>query len=293
LWSLTLCFMAKEQVRLVIAGRALTFTPGTARVEACRPPHVPVPKPGPCRGLKVGDGAKVGKAPKRGKGASVRSRLEGAIASGVKTRRRLGRGAVSDVQLVTYNDGTQAVEKLSQNFEKASAKGQTDAEELAVLVAKALGVRVPETVRTGPKTVVMEYLPDDPATGRYTRADMAELAQRGVPDAVRIGLLDVLTRNQDRHMGNVLVGGDRKRLTAIDQGDAWQAQGIHGKGVFGGVFTEDANPLTAADVDEVARRLEELRPEFERLGRGKWYAASVKELDWVRERAAGKKRVIS
>lgn len=41
---------AGQQVTLIVAGKPLTFTHGADRVEACLPPHVPVPRKGPCKG---------------------------------------------------------------------------------------------------------------------------------------------------------------------------------------------------------------------------------------------------
>ncbi|NRQ39579.1 hypothetical protein HII36_48290 [Nonomuraea sp. NN258] len=56
---------------------------------------------------------------------------------------------------------------------------------------------------------------------------------------------------------------------------------------------QGANPLIGADVAEVRRRLRELRPAFERLGRGHWLDYSLHALDQLAGNTSGARNLIA
>jgi hypothetical protein len=133
-----------------------------------------------------------------------------------------------------------------------------------------------------------------------------------------MGLLDALVGNPDRNDGNMIFDDDG-RATGIDHAMSYDMLGFHDRyktftttpqlergavtpadfgpaegpllyfvtsGEQRNEWTAD-NPLTAADVAEVRRRLEELRPDYDKLGRGDWLDRSLEVLDRLAEHAGG------
>ncbi|MFF0721336.1 phage minor capsid protein [Micromonospora sp. NPDC003816] len=225
-----------------------------------------------------------------------RPSLADRVATGEKSRDPLGGGVMADTYRVRLNDGTSAVYKRAKDSSGRPAVEQQDAEELGALVARAVGVRAPEIHRASRTEVYMSYLDgqvfaelDDAAAGALQRSD----------EGARLGLADLLMGNTDRNSGNLLV--DRGRIAAIDHGGAfeWHPEYNRPSGTpqfrddwwsaYGSSDTEQwhANPLSADDIALLRQRLDDLRAEFDRLGRADWWAAMMERLRALEAHATG------
>jgi hypothetical protein len=171
-----------------------------------------------------------------------------------------------------------------------SPKDQQDAEELGAMIARAIGVKTPAIVRVSDAQIVMEY-EDEASPGTSLPSWRADALYK-TPDGVKMGLLDVLISNPDRHHGNYLVDDDEKQITAIDHGFAWEdLEDYYPSPFVRGNFGR-ANPLSPADVEELRPKLAALRPEFERMGHLDWYNQMDELFTWVAQRATGTERVL-
>ncbi|MFD7658710.1 hypothetical protein ACFV4N_32450 [Actinosynnema sp. NPDC059797] len=218
------------------------------------------------------------------------------LPAGQPSARPLGDGSMGDTELVTYPDGTRLVRK--RNGSKAEACGAdpvrlTDAEDLAPHVMAAVGLPYAAVHRTAPDEVLMEYVEGRSGThltgGRHVPDDYTDS-----PDGRLLGLLDHITANRDRNSDN-WIRTDQGRLVGIDHGDAFN----------GDVFTtspfartlydhsdriptlRDNNEFSPADMDRLGRRLQALRPQFERRGRADWHDAMMRRHREVAARATG------
>nr|WP_221374386.1 hypothetical protein [Actinoplanes polyasparticus] len=228
------------------------------------------------------------------------------LASGIVSAKLLSGGAVGDVRLVTFGDGSQAVQKLAQRtFAGVSVKDLTDAEDLAGRLGRAIGAPVPEVVRTNPAEVFMEYIPNarpgESALSRFGYGVARGGAWEGFldsDDGRKLGVLDLIIGNGDRHTENWLVREDGT-IAGIDHGLSWRSTtGGPNKppqftSEFAGRFyggernTWRDNDLTRADVAWMRQQVEALRPDFVRLGRGDWLDYSLMRLDQIGDRATG------
>jgi hypothetical protein len=253
-------------------------------------------------------------------------------AFGTARREQLTGGKLGVVERITLDDGTTVVSKENlTDWYGMDGRHQTDAEQLAFLVAGAVGAPVPAVYRRDPQRVYMEWaegrLAEEVFQERFGgNALAASLADIGadeqvrdlfeMEDAVRLGLLDMLTGNVDRHVGNWFVTDDG--LVGIDHGNSWSptrlqpalngspkqaeeaiavmmSDGLAAHFVgFDGDETEFLrdNPLTAEDIAELRRRLEELRPRFVKLGREEWLEYSLIVLDYLARFAKGDRSML-
>lgn len=219
--------------------------------------------------------------------ASREAALSDAVASGVASEHGLSGGEAADVKLITTSSGARVIlKKTKEDMGNWSPKDQTDAEELASAVAEAVGVRAPAMRRVRSDTAYQEFIPG---------ASAKQLYGKGVPDhilnsddGIRLGLLDRITNNTDRHAGNWLVA-DSGGIAAIDNGMAFNYSTTIGHNPFGKAhFGEDTpNALTPADAAEMRARLEALKPRFTAMGRTKWYRAMMAQFDDVERNANG------
>jgi hypothetical protein len=206
-------------------------------------------------------------------------------------------GQTSVTELATAPDGTRAVRKTPRpGTDPEDARFLADGEELAALLAEAVGAPVPRVYRDGPGSVWVEYV-DGPPAGP---ADLT-----GSPEEVRIGLLDALTGNGDRYSdrsGNLKVR--HGRLVGYDHGGAWLPAELGYEGPFirepqapvrhfiessgddGTGRWRDSPPLPAAELAMIRVRVEALRPAFRRAGRGAWLDYSLAALDQIAGRAS-------
>lgn len=219
-------------------------------------------------------------------------------------RTKLSGGVSAATSLVTGPDGERVVHKRALEFSSdasevaESVRQQSDAEQLASLLGRAIDAPVARVYRNEPDAVWMEFIADteDPSSN-----DMFDLLQGA--DGVRLGLLDVLSSNSDRNSGNLLVKDGR--LIGIDHGWSWGSAGVEEmrQTVIGWAdrpiwhfvnqldqYARD-NPLHPDDIDVLRDRLEALRPDFDKLGRGQWLDYSLMILDELRPHAKGTERL--
>jgi len=214
--------------------------------------------------------------------------LSSALASGVASERALSGGEAGETQLITFKDGTWVIKKkIVEDMGGWSPKEQADAEELATYVAAALDVQAPKAKRISKDTLYLGYVPGK--TARETHG-------KGVPDAilssdqgVRMGLLDHITNNTDRHSGNWVMNDDG--IAAIDNGMMFNYSTTIGHNPFGKAhFDEDTpNSLTPEDVAAVRSRLEALEPKFREMRRLGWHRKMMSQLNEVERNASGKR----
>jgi hypothetical protein len=244
---------------------------------------------------------------------------------GVAERHTLAAGEVGEVERIVLDDGTEVFFKQNTDWDDdRTAEVATDAEQLAAQLGGVLGAPVPRVYRTGADTMYTDWAQGRSSIEFWTNPMAARMDRppdndvvRGLvesPAGRRLGLMDVLTHNTDRHPGNWLVG-DGGQITGIDHGMAWmdgvtadglsdqeflQAARADMRGPFMlGFFDEahfdetdevrlrDLDFLSAGDVAEMRQRLEALRPEFERLGRGGWLDYSQRMLSLIEPHATG------
>jgi hypothetical protein len=215
------------------------------------------------------------------------------------------RGTSGETLLFKLPDGRKIIRKRIADYGvPEAAKRDADAEQLGSLVAGALEVRAPRVYRVGNGEMFIEFAPGEligNADLPITRT-LDELPDQRM--VTRIGLLDALTGNNDRHDGNLIV--DNGEVTAIDQGLAWSWIGIRKYGMdavdsnrpgarfvhhdlpsFQGQAPWVENPMTDADVELTRERLEALRPDFKRVGREDWLDHSLSMLDEIALYAEG------
>lgn len=220
----------------------------------------------------------------------------------VVSENRLAGGVIGDTRIRTYADGTKLV------WKKAKTKHENDAEQLAALTGRALGLNAPRIYRNEENAVNMEF-----AEGKVAyNAPVMSYQVDGVPqriadtqDGRMMGLLDLLIDNSDRHNGNWLIRPDG-RYVPIDHGYAFAGRpgrrlpdprtakrvrsgfAEHYYAPPGGRdLTWTHNDLTKGDVVEIRRRLEKLRPDFDHVGRADWHRFMMERLDEIGQNANG------
>lgn len=238
------------------------------------------------------------------------------LASGVASRRTLSNSDnYSKVDLVTFGDGSTAVHKTGKTWpgtwRPQSMVEEHDAEELGALVAEELGLRPPSVFRASPDDAYFDYISDDKATLAMEKVGWGRDVPSSYVDSLdgrRMGLLDTLTENRDRNDGNWFISNTDDQLIPIDHGLSWAASIRDDPAVpeatgnpFVGHYIDSSaaewmpdgqarwteNDLSPAYVAALRHRLQGLRPEFDRLGRGRWHARMMQRLDVVEQNANG------
>jgi hypothetical protein len=249
------------------------------------------------------------------------SSLAERVASGVLKSATVDGGAVADTRLVTFNDGSRAIQKTATApLAGSTQKDLTDGEDLASQLGRAINAPVPEVVR-GPNEheVFMEYVPNAKAgmTVLYSHERSIDRARAyegfiDSRDGRLLGVLDLITNNVDRHDGNWLVQPDGS-ITGIDHGLAWRSAKVVSRidptpppvsatddpsffSPFAGRFFGlpgagkpgwQVNDLTSADIAWMRGRIAALAPQFAAAGRSDWLEFSLARLDQLGEHAQG------
>ena len=245
--------------------------------------------------------------------------------SGIASSQKLSGGVTAKTELDTTNSGTKLVVKTTSkkgNPPYADPVRQNDAEELTSLLGRTLGVKVPEVHRVAPRKVAIEYFDGvESLVGAGSLQRKRDLADS--KEGLKLGLLDLVTDQTDRHDGNWLVDSDGQ-VKGIDHSYAWgyvdhagnpvspkepkrlvswvdKALGIVGRdeGVFNlklraqiyNHFWQDTDKVSKADIQTVRDRLKSIKSEFQRTGRLDWYQASLDRLDAMEPFAKGKGRI--
>jgi hypothetical protein len=221
------------------------------------------------------------------------------------------------VSLVTLKDGSRAVRKVPWGPNRRTAARGYDAEELAGEVARTLGLDAPETHRASERELWQSYVEEDVAQIADTRTTAADWEQRWMDpfvssaDGARLGLLDLLVFNGDRHNSNWLVTPS-DRIIPIDHGAAWGGfigdadrpqkpddafQRLYTMSLWDEGIELDhdddegyrwvSNPLSRASAMRIRDRLAALRPRFEAMGRTDWHDAMMARMKAIVQNAQG------
>jgi hypothetical protein len=271
----------------------------TRRIEA----NQRLVKPTPVKSAPAKRAIKAVSPPK----APVRT-LAQSYAGGVEKRQPLGGGVMAHTDLVTMKDGTKAVRKTDRGYGWENPKDAQDAEELASVLGRGLGLHVPEVARISDDTILAEFAEGDDVYTRFASeidrfsgdiemtGEFAKLLES--EEARRVVLFDAVIGNADRNAGNWLI--DRGRVIPIDHGLAFQDFGGAAKTVES--VTSQANSLahpklwdgagssaySKADVQAIRLQVRAMRGEFTRLGHKDWYDEVLKRLDYLESKARGK-----
>lgn len=213
-------------------------------------------------------------------------------------------GSGSHVELITFGDGSKAIYKASKS-DRASAKEEFDAEQLGVHVAEALGLKPPKMHRTDDDTAFFDYVDSGRVAGSIpSLAKSKDVMATGEffdsRDGRRIGLLDALLENPDRHTGNWIVQDDGS-ITPIDHGLSWdseqdkEADEATGLGGFTSHYIDQKgftgkwrdNDLSPQYVEGLRKRIEALRPVFEDVGRPELHERMMVRLGIIASHAKG------
>jgi hypothetical protein len=224
-------------------------------------------------------------------------------------------GNQGTVSILTMPDGTKVLQKVQYSDTR------NDAEELSSYVSQVVGAGAPAVARHPDfpaTTLVEDFVPGVMAdeyvekessaalreakkenAGQWTAEaaasdarDEAEQELYNTTEGYKIGLLDYLISNSDRHNQNWMVTPDGKPVP-IDMGYA-QFDGQD----YESPFTE-ASGLTDYDPDygerldsqeweELYSGLSAIQPEFQRLGRSGWYSNMMGQLAALNEIEAAK-----
>jgi hypothetical protein len=166
-------------------------------------------------------------------------------------------GNQGSTKVVTFGNGSQWVRK------RVSEKGKTDLdrEELAAKVSAAIGAGAPPVIRTGPTEIHMPFVEGKAALAAGHSLSHPDLSKLPPDDVRRIGLLDRLIGNMDRHSGNFMIG-PQGELVPIDHNMSWQ-----GNLSLSSPFAAKVKPgdFTRPELQGMQAELAKLEPEFKRL----------------------------
>lgn len=244
--------------------------------------------------------------------ADVRiSTLADHVASGIKAERNLGGGAMSETSIVDFNDGSRAVRKIDRGFGRETAAESIDAEELASLFGRSVGV--PEVIRLGSDEMYMTFVEDADTlidrVGMFFQDDNPTvIALADSESGRRMALFDATIANVDRNPGNWMIGRQGDRIVPIDhgaaffedQGDLMQAvtsgnnlttKRLIGQWRANGSIEGGSFDYTKEDIQFLRARLTEQRAEFARLRHLTWYNEALGRLDQLEKLAKGKRNL--
>lgn len=214
----------------------------------------------------------------------------------------------SHVELVTFGDGSKAIYKASKS-DTDTAKSEFDAEQLGAHVAEALGLKPPKMHRTDDDKAYFDYVDSGRVAGSIpSLAESDDSMHTGEfhdsRDGRRIGLLDALVENPDRHQGNWIVHDDGS-ITPIDHGLSWEAaldsedlfppDRATGLGGFTDHYIEQKgftgewrdNDLSPKYVESLRERLAALRSAFDDAGHSALHDRMMARLEIIASHAKG------
>lgn len=218
--------------------------------------------------------------------ADRQAALQRGIDSGPKDGEELAGGDVASTFGFTWNDGSRAVLKEAKRQVRGmSPVEQTDAEELAGLVANLVGIRAPATHRVSDTEIYQEYMPGETGMKKFGGSPPYRLTNS--EEGLRLGVFDQLIGNNDRHTGNWTVDAD-DRLYAIDHGLAFGTDdGVEVYGPFAFELLYGGHEIKWSEFEDIRTKLSKARPEFQRLGRAEWYDKMIGRLDAMQNRIGG------
>jgi hypothetical protein len=247
--------------------------------------------------------------------------LDAAIKSGVASRSApgskkvaLSQGKEGSTRVVTFGNGSQYIQKdfkgMADNrppimggtggpMPPEQQRRQVAKEILASKISKVIGAGAPDIIGD-PGSPSGLY---EPKVAGVSAVEHFKAGKKGMgemfrsPEGAKIGLMDAITGNEDRHMGNVMVSPAGKPIP-IDHNDTWGMPDARG-----GLFTDspfaaaldkqiDAgkSPFTVAELDRVKTQIQALKAEFEAMpggGGARNFQMTMDKLAQIRERVAG------
>jgi 2'-5' RNA ligase len=205
-------------------------------------------------------------------------RVSEIAASPLITRKRQG-GAMGVVSLDARDEGSIVSKDVASRPGSADVRDpleQADAEQLAPLVAEALGLRAPAVVRTDRHKLEMEFVEGFTGDAENPMASAPPPQDLRSSDGQRMGILDRAINNYDRNMGNYVRTVDG-RLVPIDHSMAFFA----GDAAMPRFSTYNLD-VTESEAAQMRAQIEALRPEFDRLRRGQWLDETLERFDGIK-----------
>jgi hypothetical protein len=208
---------------------------------------------------------------------------------------------MAKTEQLILKDGSKVVRKVDRGYGYELAKDAQDAEELASVLGRGLGMKVPEVARISKNTIVTEF-----SEGRLLGME-AEFSGADIftgltdEEITRLGLLDTAMANADRNTGNWLV--EHGRVIPIDHGQAFMVRGSAQQTIrfmagpmnpfSGRLFHETTGTFeySVADVDRIRLQVRVMHGEFTRLNHEDWYQQTLDRLDYIESKARGRKKV--
>ena|GEM_PF-2813318 len=183
-------------------------------------------------------------------------------------------------EIVEMSDGSIVFIKLADGRGQLASSTVTQNEVLSNRVAHAVGLKNIDLGLRGDGAVVMSIAPGvegDDMSARQ-RLDMSEDPET-LDSRVRLGLMDFLIGNVDRHEGNWFYNDDTKEITPIDHGMASFeiADAERGRSLIDILAQVRAGTLslTPDQLMGIQGNLQALYPEFASMGRERSYAAMM------------------
>lgn len=239
-----------------------------------------------------------GTGPENAAQTSLRNRYED---GGIRKKTNLGGGIQARTNLVTFADGSKGVRKEFPGWSQYSAKDQADAEELSYRVSDAIGgTGAVPTIRLNDYTVMMDHV-DGQTAQRWLMdngidvhaspltsltADPMLQGVFGGPRGTRIGILDSITYNEDRHALNFMMKDDIP--VPIDQSSTFGIPGGGWTGPFHQLLQDKVHgQMQVLQPDEIKAidtrlRAQELAARFNELGKSEWYDVMLKRWDLLK-----------
>jgi Rifampin ADP-ribosyl transferase len=208
--------------------------------------------------------------------------LRASITSGITAELTPESGAQAETAIVTLGDGSRAVRKQFSGDTYGAM--QADAEVLAARVGEAVGVPTAlPVVKTGPTEIWMRYAEGKVAA--HANGNLTTAAPE-TDTGRRIGLMDWITRNDDRHDNNWLINPDGQPVP-IDNSSTFGLSGGGWRSPFTESLRDNLTYFKPDEINRIAQQLDKLRPEFKTLGREDWYRGMM--TDWMQftRQAAG------
>ena len=213
----------------------------------------------------------------------------------------ISNGEVGTVEKIKTKNGSY-ITKTSKDWGTSKAKDITDAEELASELGIRIGANVPAVERVNANTVNMEFV-DGMSAGElsefHNTIDTAAIADS--PSSRMLGLLDLITLNQDRHDYNWIVNEEDDPPTAvgIDHGLSWASTPPNSKAVpsdksleamihagespFVPNFVPYDELFRRKDIEKARSALDAMEPRFKEMGKEHWLKVSRRILDLIEQ----------
>lgn len=198
-------------------------------------------------------------------------------------------GNSDDTQIVTFRDGAQWIRK------RVSDTDELGREVLTSRVSDIIGAGVPEVIREGytlwePKLEAVSAIEwvGGVDENEFPLGTNKPSAMYHTPEGIRIGLLDKLIGNTDRHFGNWMIARDengREYPVPVDHGNVfWVAD-------TDSPFARAVHLKELADIPDSTwaqwqQELEKLEPEFEEADMLSGYNTMINNLRYMRAQAA-------